>query len=271
MAVAASDPIFVFASPPVGEVVCGIQFDPLDGLLTAHFGQLWECYKSDGYSKATDESILAPQIESFGPEPPATSQQIPYLPRVWLHKDDGTAILQVQRDRFLHNWKKSSTQTKYPRYHCIKELFKQRFSTFESFLRENEVGPIQPTQYEITYVNHVVQGEGWDSIEDIGNILPVLNCHYSGGQFLPIPSNIMLQTSFDLPSTEARLHSVARVVYRKSDRKLILLLELTVRGIPADKSRDAMWDWFDTAREWIVRGFADLTHEEIQTKLWRRL
>lgn len=270
MAVAASDPIFVFEKPPVGEVVCGIQFKPLDGLVAAHFGQLWECYKSDGYSRATDESILAPQIESFEPEPQDVSQQLSFLPRVWLHKGDGTAILQVQHDRFLHNWKKSSDQTRYPRYHYIKELFKQRLDTFESFLRENAIGQIQPIQYEITYVNHIIQGEGWDNIEDIGNILPSFNWHSSSDRFLPMPSNTMFRMSFDLPSTVARLHSVARVVYRKPDHKLVLLLELTVRGMPIDRSSDAMWDWFDTAREWIVRGFADLTHDEIQTELWRR-
>lgn len=270
MAVAASDPIFDFETPPVGEVVCGIQFKSLDGLVAAHFGQLWERYKSDGYSRATDESILAPQIESFGSESLDLSEPFSFLPRVWLHTGDGTAILQVQRDRFLHNWKKSSTQTKYPRYHCIKNLFKQRFDTFKSFLKEYEIGQIQPIQYEITYVNHIIQGQGWNSIEDIGNILPDFQWHSSSNRFLPVPSNLMVQMSFDLPSTEARLHAVARFVYREPDHKLILLLELTVRGMPSDTSSDEMWDWFDTAREWIVRAFADLTHDEVQTKLWRR-
>ena len=32
-----------------------------------------------------------------------------------------------------------------------------------------------------------------------------------------------------------------------------------------------MWNWFDLAHEWIVRGFADLTTEKIQQNIWRRL
>ena len=271
MAVAASQSIFVFERPPVEEVVCGIQFESLNALVTAHFGQLWDRYKPAGYSKATDESVLAPQIETFGSKSAEDPKPFEYLPRVWFHKDDGTAILQVQRDRFLHNWKKSTTQPSYPRYRHIKELFKHRLDTFELFLREHEIGYIRPVQYEITYVNQIVQGEGWGSVEDIGKIFPSLQWHSSDDRFLPKPSNMMAQLSFDLPTKIARLHVVARVVYRRTDHKPILLLEFTVRGMPNDRSSDEMWNWFDTAREWIVRGFADLTHDEIQTKVWRRL
>lgn len=79
-----------------------------------------------------------------------------------------------------------------------------------------------------------------------------------------------IQLSFDLPTALARLHAVARVAYPKSDHKLMLLLELTVRGMLDDPSSHEMWNWFDTAREWIVRGFSDLNHDESQTKIWGR-
>jgi hypothetical protein len=37
-----------------------------------------------------------------------------------------------------------------------------------------------------------------------------------------------------------------------------------------DKSPEGMWTWFDLAREWIVRGFTDLTGEEVQKQIWRK-
>lgn len=270
MAVSASKSIFAFERPPVEEVVCGIQFKSLDALVTAHFGQLWNRYKFDGYCGAMDEPILVPQSESFGMESPSDSQPLPFPPRVWFHKGDGTAIVQVQRDRFLHNWKKSSTHTKYPKYHHIKSLSNERLDTFQSCLDENEIGRIQPTQYKITYVNHIAQVKGWETVEDIGDILPSFQWRSPSNKFLPIPSNMMIQLSFDLPMALARLHAVARVAYRKSDHKLMLPLELTLQGMPNDPSSHEMWDWFDTASEWIVRGFSDLTHDEIQTKIWGR-
>ena len=270
MAVSASKSIFVFERPPVEEVVCGIQFKSLDALATAHFGQLWNRYKLDGYRGATDESILVPQSESFGMESPSDSQPLPFPLRVWFHKGDGTAIVQVQRDHFLHNWNKSSTQTKYPKYHHIKSLFKERLDTFQSFLNESEIGRIQPTKYQITYVNHIAQGEGWETIECIGEILPSFQWRSSSNEFSPMPSNMMIQLSLDLPTALASLHAVARVAYRKSDHKLMLLLEFILRGMPNDPSSHEIWNWFDTAREWIVRGFADLTHDQVQTKIWGR-
>jgi hypothetical protein len=50
----------------------------------------------------------------------------------------------------------------------------------------------------------------------------------------------------------------------------VLLLDLTVRGIGRDKSPGGMTDWFDLAREWIVRGFTDLTGEDVQKNIWRK-
>ena len=45
----------------------------------------------------------------------------------------------------------------------------------------------------------------------------------------------------------------------------------TARGQTVDKGKKQMWNWFDLAHEWIVRGFADLTTEKIQQNIWRRL
>jgi hypothetical protein len=47
-------------------------------------------------------------------------------------------------------------------------------------------------------------------------------------------------------------------------------LDLTVRGIGSHRSFDDMKEWFNIARVWIVRGFTDLTTDEMQTKVWRR-
>ena len=41
-------------------------------------------------------------------------------------------------------------------------------------------------------------------------------------------------------------------------------MDITVRGF----NEGGMEKWFDIAREWIVRGFADLTGKDIQTKIF---
>ena len=97
------------------------------------------------------------------------------LPRVWfVHREDA-GIIQLERDRFLHNWKKSKPTDSYVRYHTVLDLFKRHLDSFDSFVKDNGLGTIEPQQYEMTYVNHIVQGEGWDQVSDLGGVFGIIN------------------------------------------------------------------------------------------------
>ncbi len=194
---------------------------------------------------------------------------LPPLPRIWFVNDSG-GIIQVQRDRFHYNWRKLKTEDAYPRYRNVIENFRTNLSKVETFLKENNLGIIEPLQYEMTYVNHIPQGEGWSTPIEIAQIFPDFAWRTTTSRFLSGLEVVNWRSSFALPNNDGRLHVTIRSAMRKTDRHPILMLELTVRGIGKDKSRQAMWSWFDTAHEWIVRGFADLTSEEIQKKVWRR-
>lgn len=265
-----------YETPPVVEVVCGVQFAPLKALLVPHFGELWQKFKPD-YDRCEEMGPLAPMVERFGQLPPTHIEppSEPFLPRVWfVHKDD-SGVVQVQRDRFLHNWRKAGGD--YPHYDAVIKLFKQRYETFLDFLAENELGTVEPIQYEMTYVNHVPQSEGWETLEDFGNVFPDFPWHAhdpwrsENRRFLPNPDGRNLRLNFTLPDESARLHVTIRNGERRNDRHPVLLMELTVRGIGTDKSEGAMERWFDVAHEWIVRGFADLCGKEMQERIWKRI
>lgn len=260
-----------YETPPVIEVVCGILFKPLKTLLAPHFGLLWEKYKPE-YPICREVSPLAPVIEQFV-EPPSVGlhlTDIPPLPRMWfVHKNDN-GIIQVQRDRFLHNWKRATPDDEYPRYPKVIKLFKERLSQFKSFLKENELGVIEPLQYEMTYINHIPQGDGWTKLNEIGSVLPDFTLRTNTHRFLPGPDGINWRTVFPLPNQAGRLHvTIQHGEDRKTGQPLVVL-NLTVRGIGNDKSMEGMWPWFDLAREWIVCGFADLTGEEVQKSIWKK-
>lgn len=260
-----------YERPPVIEVVCGILFKSINTLLAPHLGLLWEKYKSD-YPICREVPPLAPVIERFGERPRIDLQlaDVPPLPRTWfVHKKDN-GIIQVQRDRFLHNWKKVRPEDEYPRYPQVIELFKDRLSQFESFLKENELGVIEPRQYEMTYINHIPQGDGWRILKEIGEVFPDFSLRAIEHRFLPEPEGINWRTSFVLPDGAGRLHVTIRNAQLHDSGLPVLILDLTVRGIGKDMSPEGMTAWFDTAREWIVCGFADLTGEEVQKKIWRR-
>jgi uncharacterized protein (TIGR04255 family) len=256
-----------FDNPPVIEVVCGVHFKSINTLLAPHFGLLWEKYK-DEYPVCQEVAPLAPAIERFDKDRGIgfDFQETPPLPRIWFKHQLESGIIQVQRDRFLHNWRKIRPDDEYPRYPVVIELFRNRLSRFQEFLQENDFGEIKPLQYEMTYVNHICEGEGWNGLSEIGNILRDFAFVKDNNRFLPEPEKIHWRTSFLLPDRTGRMHVTVRNVIRKDNDKPIIVLDLTVRGIGEIK----MDAWFDLARKWIVCGFADLTGNNIQNNIWRR-
>lgn len=260
-----------YENPPVIEVVCGVLFTPIDALLVPHFGQLWEKFRSD-YPHCQEVPPLVPAIERLEePSPPEASfTEIPPLPRIWFVHTNDTGVIQIQRDRFLHNWRKKRPEDEYPRYHNVIKMFYDRLSDFRSFLAEAKLGTIQPLQYEMTYINHIPQGEGWTTIGEIGRVFPDLSWRSGTQRFLPDLEGFNWRAGFLLPDRAGRLHATIRPVVRRTDLRRILALELTARGMGSDASPEGMRAWFDLARQWIVRGFTDLTSDDIQQKVWRR-
>ena len=121
------------------------------------------------------------------------------VPRTWFVHADGHGVIQVQRDRFLHNWRKIRPYDEYPRYHHVIGMFRAHLSSFAEFLEAHHLGVITPLQYELTYINHIIQGEGWNIIRDVGKIFPNFPWHTSKNDFLPPPEAVNWQTSFALP------------------------------------------------------------------------
>ena len=260
-----------YEKPPLIEVVCGVLFNPISSFLAPHFGLLWEKYKPE-YSSCREVAPLTPIIEKFegAPEVKIEIGEIPPLPRIWFMSEKQNGLIQVQRDRFLHNWRKIHPTDEYPRYHTVIEKFQAYLSVFRTFLDNNDLGKLDLLQYEMTYVNHIPQGEGWEKNEDIRNLFPDFGLRSSNNRFLPTPEGMNWRTSFVLPNNAGRLHVTIRQVILREGNRPMILLELTARGIGEFKSSEKIWDWFNLARQWIVFGFVDLTSKEVQKKIWKR-
>lgn len=269
MSIGSSHSLPEYKKPPVDEVVCGILFEPLKQFLVPHFGLLWEKFKLE-YPRCRHVDPLMPVVESAtGPRPDEVISEVP-LPRIWFIHDDGR-IIQVQRDRFLHNWRKLKPTDEYPRYRTVFKIFQTHFSTFQQFLSEYQLGEIIPKQYEMTYVNNIPQGEGWETIEATENVFPDFSWRSTKDRFLPNPAAINWQTSFTLPNNAGRLHMNIQSAVRIADKRRLFRLEITARGIGDDTSLGSMHAWFELAHEWIVRGFADYTSMPIQKNVWERI
>lgn len=269
MATSNSQTLPKYDKPPVDEVVCGVLFEPLEKFLLPHFGLLWEHKFKADYPHCQEKPPLMPIVEGFGDVPTQQTDiaDLP-LPRVWFQHDDGR-IIQVQRDRFLHNWRKLQPTAEYPHYETVFTMFQRHFSSFQEFLNELQLGPVIPRQYEMTYVNVIPQGEGWDTGGDIGQVFRDFCWKQDGQRFLPYPDGVDWRTSFPLPNNAGRLRMHIQSGIRRTDNRPVFRFELTARGIGSDTALEKMPEWFTLAHEWIVRGFADSTTAQIQHDIWR--
>ena len=257
-----------YETPPVIEVVCGIQFVPINTLTIAHLGRWWSRVAND-FPTCREVPPLIPIIERFDVEQgPALDEIGPLpLPRLWLINGKGDQLVQLQKDRFLFNWRKISEEHIYPRYSFVRSSFDRYREDFVAFLQETTQQNLNPIQYELTYINHIPEGpHSWLKPTDIGKILPEVIWQPKQGRFLPEPERIEFQADFILPNRVGRLHVRARNVRRKSDNLGVILLEITARGFGGEIDK-----WFGLAHEWIVQGFTDLTDTNAQKELWRRV
>ena len=272
MAGLSSQPLPDYDFPPVIEVVCGMQFKALEGFQATTFGLLWQQFKAE-YPSCEQQPLLAQVIERFGEpdveKPPVEVPNMLPLPRIFFVHKTPCWLVQVQSDRFLHNWRKQEEADVYPHFPEVYRGFWSAWERFLQFCRKEDIGVPQINQLEVTYINHIVQGEGWERLEAIGQVFPDIAWR-TKRSFLPAPESAVWKTSFIMPEEIGRFHVSVRHAIRRADMKPVLLCELTARGVPNSLDDDAIRNWFQLGREWIVRGFADLTHERIQKETWRR-
>lgn len=253
-----------YGTPPVIEVVCGIRFTKIESLKVPHFGLFWQ--------KVRDEyPICEHAIPLLSPEGPRTILEADnLLPRVWLINEKKNGLIQLQSDRFLYNWRRMHEDEVYPRYRTVIEAFKINLKIFEEFIEKENLGSVNPIECELTYINHIPKGEGWESVAGIHELLPDLDWRSGNGRFLPEPDVLGWQALFSLPEDAGRLHVKLEQKIRKIDNFPLLSLEISARGLGVDKSLNDIWKWFELAHEWIVFGFTDLTGQEIQKEIWGR-
>ncbi|MGH2620053.1 MAG: TIGR04255 family protein, partial [Anaerolineales bacterium] len=137
-----------YDKPPVIEVVCGVKFDTLEPFSLPHFGLLWQQFRGE-YPEFKQVAPLVAPIEARAVEGGGEIEfaEMPPLPRLWFISANQNALVQVQRDYFLHNWKKVRETDDYPRYGVVIQMFKERLATFETFLAEQGLPTINPIQY----------------------------------------------------------------------------------------------------------------------------
>jgi len=190
------------------------------------------------------------------------------LPRIWFISKADNELVQFQSDRLYYNWRRRGDD--YPRYPSIIEKFEIAKSQLDAFTDELQLGTIKTVECELTYINHIPKGQGWESIDDLPKLMQDFTWQKQKHSFLPAPANVAWQTRFPLPDGKGWLNVKLNQAKRKVDNVPLLILELAAKGLGEKTTATALRNWFDLAHEWIVCGFADLTTKGTQETIWKR-
>jgi uncharacterized protein (TIGR04255 family) len=253
-------PLPDYTRPPVIEVVYGVKFTPLTGWKLPHIGAFWQRVVNEFPHCEHAQPVDGPEIMD-----PITG--FPML-RVWLINSADDRLIQLQPGRFLFNWRSRPDKGAYPHYAELSQKFFTYFHQFCEFVAEHDLGDIEALEFELTYINHVFEQEGWIFPEKLGRVINQLEWQDKRFRFLPRPSAVNWQVKFPFSKQHGNLSVKLNPAKGTNNDKQFLALELSARGLPDKVPMDHMESWFSHAHEWIVRGFEDLTSDDAQKELW---
>ena len=260
-----------FAQPPVDEVVLSVLFQSLDKLMAPHLGEIWQPFKKDGFINITQHPQVQPTIETF-PHSTQSGQfhfNVTDLARIWFIHENDDQIIQVQRDRFTYNWRKTEPNQQYPGFSSICATFEKYYNSFCQVINNIEMGEVNPLQYELTYIDQLWEGDGWNTLNEIGNIYSIFVDFQNSDSLWSEIESLTLRTSFWIEDLNSRLYLTIRDRTKIPEENQTLQTDFTMRGFP-ENTDYTMIDWFKSAREQIREKFVSLFTENIQTQIWGR-
>lgn len=258
-----------FADPPVVETVLGVGFLEVSELTPIQIVRFWSAEMADELPDAEERPAYEAPVEQF-PTPLQGSQISMGLrfgqppSRFWF--SDGSHLVQVQPDWFAYNWRKTRDRPDYERYETGRECFEKYLDKLGAFLARELSINLQPTQCEITYVNHVHLTKTDVELGPLGVLLR--DVQPKSGRYLPSPNHAEFSCTYEMhmDSSRGRLHMSARTVVDPDSDELMVNLTLTARSDSRQRDLSQVLRFLDYGRECIVQGFVDLTAPEMHTR-----
>lgn len=262
-----------FKTPPLVEVVVGIQFARLKAMGVVHLGRVQRLF-SDQFPTFEDRPRLDPGFEIIGPAVSTIKLEIgagaPQPPRLWLWNEMKTQLIQIQSDRFILNWRRVDLNHQYPHFEDIYEQFNTYLGLFTDFLETENIGSIRVNQCEINYINQIRAMEGDDLWADPSVALRIANQSDWADPETP-PEDLRLQVRNVLVRNDEEL---GRLIVdcqpaRSAEDEQILHMSVAVRGRPWGGSLSEINEFIFWGREKIVHRFVNVTTKRYQ-EYWGR-
>jgi uncharacterized protein (TIGR04255 family) len=226
-----------YDTPPAVETIIGVRFAPLKDWKAAHFGLFWDRIR-DEYPRSETHAALgavdAPLILKF-PEQFPSEFEVPI--RCWFINRKETTLIQVQRDRVMHNWRKLEHDQPYLHYHELRPDFEHNWARFREFLNSERIAHPNALECEVTYVNHLERGREWESFADLPSVVTSW-CGSKKDGFLPDPNLVTFTSVYPMSRQDGTLRVVLQPAFRPADKKEVMQLTVTGQCRPSSSSDD---------------------------------
>jgi uncharacterized protein (TIGR04255 family) len=198
--------------------------------------------------------------------------------RVWYLTETGDQLVQVQPDRLVHNWRRTSLEEPYPRYETLRPAFAAEAELLLEFLSEAGLPAPHIAQAEVTYINPIPMST-LGQPPDLGRVLAPWSGVYSDG-FLPLAEDVGFNVRYRIPDSSSgqpvgRLNVVGNPALQPgapgAEPEEVFMLQLFARGGPLGSGGlDGAIAFLDLGHDWVVRGFTSLTTEVMHAE-WGRV
>lgn len=265
-----------FESPPVYEVVLGVEFAGPVISEAAALADFWNEVR-DGFPDVRREPPLAPMAESFDAQsvqPPPFEFRLGPEERsqryLFRSEAEGLAI-QVQEDRFAFGWDRSTLGREYPRYSWIRERFQEIYSVFIKAADEERLAEHPPAWCATTYTNAIVHPDSEDPLHDPLEDILLFMQRPDSDVLPPVEDTMVRQRRLlrdDAGEPRGRLYIQALPALTPPP-ELNPGYDLTLRVVqkPLDASEAGVFTCQDESRDLIVRSFKDITTEKMH-EVW---
>lgn len=261
-----------FDKPPLTEVAFSLQFEPIEELHLGFLGLLWDVFR-DRYPIVQHGDEISHQIEKFGVLPREVPPDLKFLkqlplPRMMFFSEDMQYLLQVQKDRFILNWRNLDPKHnfKYPRYRNLKKHFLNELEIFYKFLEVQNLPLPDFDQVEFTYTNHIdaeehIAQEVFNDVIDQSRYSPSLELE----NFNIKLKHILKKDNENIGRMYTSIDSANRI----SDGVKLYVLNFVTRTHPTESSLEGIVDVMNIMRQEINNSFSAITTDKMHS-LWNK-
>lgn len=247
-----------FRKPPIFEQAIALVFDRLRDFSIVDPGLFWTEIREQ-FPLSESAPRLPTSVELFdGPEAQLTFSALPpvQLPRTVFKTNPEGELVQIQDDKFVFNWVRTSQAAQYPRFERTSARLWELYTLWAKFY-EKRYGTAPPLkQCELTNVNVVEVKDFGDDFADMHRAFVVDPFEWNVPGL--VAETYVRQRVHRLVDENGdaigRLHSVITPVFGPSNQKAFHF-ELTARSSPNIKTEDQARDFFEHAHVMINAAF----------------